>query len=134
VEYPLRASVAHSNATEQDWTIPFDGKQTCEGEKDAGRNLLSLQVVAAIRDRLIPAGARAGDGARTHDSHVGNVENPLPKPLMPQGIYGELPSSVAHQLPTAAEIDPDLKCVIDAWSKLSQPLKAAVLALVQTAR
>src|SRR5437868_15279999 len=35
--------------------------------------------------------ARAGDGARTHDSHVGNVANPLPKPHTPPGSYRETP-------------------------------------------
>ncbi len=43
-------------------------------------------------------------------------------------------SSVAHQLPTAAEIDPDLARVVTAWPDLPTHIRAAVLALVGTAR
>jgi len=62
------------------------------------------------------------------------VANPLPKPLTPLSSYGETPSSVARQLPTQAETDPDLARVLDAWPRLSPEIKAAVLALVGTAR
>src|SRR5262249_18984979 len=78
--------------------------------------------------------ARAGDGARTHDSHVGNVANPLPKPHTTQSSYGETPCSVARQLPTKAETDPDLARVIDAWARAPPAIKAAVLALVGAAQ
>jgi hypothetical protein len=44
------------------------------------------------------------------------------------------PDSVARQLPTEAEIDPDLSRVIDAWPTLPAQLRAAVMALVGTAR
>jgi hypothetical protein len=44
------------------------------------------------------------------------------------------PSSVAHQLPTGAETDPDLARVIDAWPGLPAHIRAAVLALLSTAR
>ena len=53
---------------------------------------------------------------------------------MHQNSYGETPSSVARQLPTQAETDPDLARVLDAWPRLPPAIKAAVLALVGTAR
>jgi hypothetical protein len=43
------------------------------------------------------------------------------------------PSSVAHQLPTGAETDPDLARVVTAWPDLPAHIRAAVLALVGTA-
>ena len=42
-------------------------------EKPTGRNPLDMQGIAAGCGRLIVDDERAGDGARTHDSHVGNV-------------------------------------------------------------
>jgi hypothetical protein len=53
---------------------------------------------------------------------------------MHQNSYGETPSSVARQLPTQAETDPDLARVLDTWPCLPPAIKAAVLALVGTAR
>ncbi len=50
-----------------------EGTATGEGVKATGRNSLTSQGVEAGCDRLIPFDRRAGDGARTHDSHVGNV-------------------------------------------------------------
>ena len=44
-----------------------------EARNAAGPNPLISQGVEAGCDRLIPFETRAGDGARTHDSHVGNV-------------------------------------------------------------
>jgi len=42
-------------------------------------------------------------------------------------------ASVARQLPTEAEIDPDLARILDTWPDLPPHIKAAVLALIGTA-
>jgi hypothetical protein len=62
------------------------------------------------------------------------VVGSLPKPLEAQGSYGETPSSVAQQLPTSAETEPDLARIIAAWPELSEPIRRAILALIESAR
>jgi hypothetical protein len=49
-------------------------------------------------------------------------------------IYGVPSGSVAPQLPDLAQTDPGLARVIVAWPQLPAPIRAAVLALVATAR
>jgi len=70
---------------------------------------------------------RAGDGARTHDSHVGNAENEdtnliHDKTLRPMSV------SVARQLPN----DPDFARLAAAWAGLPEPIRRAVLALIDS--
>jgi hypothetical protein len=74
-----------------------------------------------------------GDGARTRDFQIHSLTLPEPNPLQ-DNTSGASPSSVARQLPTEAEIDPDLARIIDAWPTLPAQLRAAVMALVGTAR
>ena len=42
--------------------------------------------------------------------------------------------SVAHQLPAGAETDPDLARIVSTWPDLPPHIRAAVLALIGTAR
>ncbi len=50
-----------------------DVRASAGAEKPTGRNPLNLQGVEAGCGPLRIVDSRAGDGARTHDSHVGNV-------------------------------------------------------------
>jgi hypothetical protein len=75
--------------------------------------------------------SRAGDGARTHDSHVGNADVPGHNPCN-GNTYGDAVGEVAlrvAQLPT----DPDLARVVEAWPHLPEAIRRAVLALVGSA-
>ncbi len=73
--------------------------------------------------------SRAGDGARTHDSHVGNAvvagAEALPANDLRQG-----PAALTRPLPNAADADPDLARVVAAWPGLPEAIRRAVLALV----
>jgi hypothetical protein len=46
---------------------------------------------------------------------------------------GKGPSSVARQLPRTVGPDPDLARLLDAWPRLPEPIRRAILALVMTA-
>jgi hypothetical protein len=47
---------------------------------------------------------------------------------------GDAPDSVARQLPAGSRIDPNLARVVTIWPDLPAHIRAAVLALVGTAR
>jgi hypothetical protein len=91
-----------------------------------GRNFLISQGVAAGGDSR-----RAGDGARTHDSHVGNVAvaGTSSNPVNTSGDTSpDVALSVAQLL-----TDPTLVRVVSAWGGLPPYIRAAVLALVTSA-
>jgi hypothetical protein len=52
---------------------------------------------------------------------------------LPANTSGETPPPVAHQLPTGAEIDPDLGRLLTAWPSLPPAIRRAVLALLDLA-
>ena len=64
---------------------------------------LAMQGVESDCDSLISIDSRTGDGARTHDSHVGNAEPHDTKPI-PDKTLRTLPVSVAHQLPILVQL------------------------------
>lgn len=86
---------------------------------------------------------RTGDGRYIWPAHFAGIEreycqieklaNPGPNPL-PASTSGDSSPSVARQLPTGAENDPDMARILDAWPTLPAHIKAAVLALVGAAR
>jgi hypothetical protein len=105
-----------------------------------GRNFLISQGIAAGGDSR-----RAGDGARTHDSHVGNAEIADAKANDSKELRREADSVCTGFAPTRPNslpaapapppaTDPDLAHVLDAWPTLPAHIKAAILALVATAR
>ena len=51
------------------------GEAGTKGEREmaTGRKPLIFKGIEASCERMILSDARAGDGGRTHDSHVGNV-------------------------------------------------------------
>ena len=95
-------------------------------------------IVAALTE------IRAGDGARTHDSHVGNEEacardvedNPSTDNDLRQHSSTANLRLVAglYNLPEQGEkSDPNLAHLIDVWPRLPDPIKAAITALVTSA-
>ncbi len=70
---------------------------------------------------------RAGDGARTHDSHVGNADADDAKDNPANGLH-LLSVSVARQLHS----DPDFSRLAAAWQDLPTHIRAAMLALLDT--
>ena len=76
--------------------------------------------------------SRAGDGIRTHDVQLGNVAR-ADSPVKQDNDLGRYPPALARCLHTDADPDPDLARVVKAWPDLPPHIKAAVLALVQTA-
>src|SRR5262249_48979631 len=73
---PVDAScspVAQAGATGCDGLRAVDTTEGTRGENTIGRELLILPGLAADCDSLRAVESRAGDGARTHDSHVGKV-------------------------------------------------------------
>jgi hypothetical protein len=71
---------------------------------------------------------RAGDGARTHDSHVGKLETTDAKDIQDNDLRQRLAA-----LTRILHADPDLARVVEAWLDLSEALRRAVLALVGSA-
>jgi hypothetical protein len=56
---------------------------------------------------------------------------------LPASTSGEPPARLAPQLapaPAASPVDPDLVRVVDAWPSLPEPIRRAVLALVESSR
>ncbi len=104
----------------------------CRPEKPTGRNPLILQGVAAGCASLRTGESRAGDGARTHDSHVGNAEIAGAE-AKPVNDLRQTDPALTHPLHTAAPTDPDLARVVEAWSDLPEPIRRAVLALIGSA-
>ena len=74
--------------------------------------------------------ARAGDGARTHDSHVGNLEPSILKLHSGNDLHPETPSACCPACRTPAE-DADLGRIVEAWPNLPPAIKAGIMALVQ---
>jgi hypothetical protein len=80
---------------------------------------------------------RVSDGTRTRDSQIHNLE-PISHNSNCSNTYGEPQSPLA--LPLAQEsskppaTDPDLARLLDAWPDLPPHIRAAVLALIGTAR
>jgi hypothetical protein len=74
-----------------------------------------------------------GEGTRTPDIQIHSLKIGEPNALH-GNTSGETPPSVAVQLPTVADTDPDLTRLSSAWPKLPDHIRAAILALVTTAR
>jgi hypothetical protein len=83
-----------------------DGREGETEPLSSGRNPLSSKGVETERERLMPPERRAGDGARTHDSHVGNL---APQPIAwpgnrsPSSSY-EKPDGLQAQLDACEEL------------------------------
>jgi hypothetical protein len=75
---------------------------------------------------------RAGEGTRTPDIQIHNKKNSEPNPLH-GNTSGESLPSVAVQLPNPAENDPDLAGLLAAWPTLPEPIRRAIVVLVQSA-
>jgi hypothetical protein len=86
--------------------------------------------VGAGWEPLMTPEARAGDGARTHDSHVGNADMPV-RNLDTEQAVASIDTLRLHGPYTPA--DPDLARVLRAWPELPDHIKAAVLALLSAA-
>ena len=82
------------------------------------------------RKPLFSLHLRAGDGARTHDSHVGNVEPSILKLHSGNDLHPETPSACCPACRTPAE-DADLGRIVEAWPNLPPAIKAGIMALVQ---
>ncbi len=101
------------------------------GGNETGRKPPGTTEFAADCDSLRSFDTRAGDGARTHDSHVGNVAV-VGTSINPIETCADTPSDVVlsvAQLPA----DPDLALVVQSWAGLPPHIRAAVLALVTCA-
>jgi hypothetical protein len=113
-----------------------DGDRAAGSPNATSPNTLPLQGVEAGCVRLMPSDARAGDGARTHDSHVGNADASRPTVDASNDLRHSKPQ-LSPQLAPGAETPPadsDLARVAAAWPHLPPHIKAAVLALVGAAR
>ncbi len=71
-----------------------------------------------------------GEGTRTPDIQIHSLTAANPKPVVPQGICGDAPAVVAQRLPN----DPDLARLVAAWPSLPEPIRRAVLALIDSAQ
>ena len=73
--------------------------------------------------------ARTGDGIRTHDSHVGNVETTSLIALPFNGLQRE-----ENPLALGLRISSDapLAAIVAAWPRLSAAVRARILALLNT--
>ncbi len=79
--------------------------------------------------RAVRFSSRAGDGARTHDSLVGNVETEDAN-VNPANDLRSLRASVAQWLPN----DPDFARLAAAWPDLPEPIRRAVLAIIDATK
>jgi hypothetical protein len=94
------------------------------------RNSLKEERLQAIEGDCVrlrgisPAGLEPA----TFSSGDGSGADPSTLPAM---TCGEPRPSVAHQLPTEAQIDPELQRVLEAWPHLPPHIRAGMLALVE---
>ena len=80
-------------------------------------------VVSALAE----AGAKSvGSGGRGQECVSGNDSKELPE-TQP----GVVPTMVPDSVPFATEVPPDLAKVIGVWPRLSEPVKTAILTMVQ---
>ena len=80
--------------------------------------------------------AKAGEGGRTLDIHVGNEAGPLNQPARAQAFTDFiLPthSAGAAEAQVPPPCDPDLTAVVTAWPTLPDALRAGILAMVKAA-
>jgi hypothetical protein len=75
---------------------------------------------------------RAGDRIRTGDVQLGNAAAAEPLGKQDKNLRREV-SALARCLHAPAEIDPDLARVLDAWPVLAEPIRIAILVLVESA-
>jgi hypothetical protein len=80
------------------------------------------------KKRLFLSVFKAGDGARTQDSHVGNAETENKTPKHGKDL-GQCKPALTHNLLT----DPDFSRLAAAWPGLPEPIRRAVLALIAAA-
>jgi integrase len=70
---PVCTGFAQADDTGREFLRLTEAPKRGEGGKGVGPNTLTEQGVEADCDRLRLSATRAGDGARTHDSHVGKL-------------------------------------------------------------
>ena len=119
----LSDMLPHSAASGRTSEVEKSGKVDCRKSQEN-------KPVGTCQHQPASVCIRAGDGARTHDSHVGNLEPSILKLHSGNDLHPETPSACCPACRTPAE-DADLGRIVEAWPNLPPAIKAGIMALVQ---
>jgi hypothetical protein len=119
------SKVAYLDASESDSLTTIEHPSIGEGGVWRKTKPLATQGVESGCDSLTSIDLRAGDGARTHDSHVGNAETENARDNSDKDLGKPHPALTLN-----LHTDPDFTRLANAWQDLPAPIRRAVMALI----